>query len=102
MIQNDLCISSIRNVNFYRFCISKYVQLISKVVCSLVTDVTRSSCTVIFKRMRTVIDQCVDVYPFSNEYVLIYKILASVALKYKLVLDKLYPDTVKINVYCVL
>ena len=50
MIQYDQSIYSRRRVNYYRCPISKYVQLINKVVCCLVTDVTRSSGTVIFKR----------------------------------------------------
>ena len=74
IIQYDLSMYSRRNVNYYRCPISKYVQLINKIVCSLVTDVTRSSCTAIFKRMSTIKGQNVDVNPFLNKYVLIYKI----------------------------
>ena len=74
IIQYDLSMLLRRSVNYYRCPISKYVQFINNVVCCLVTDVTRSSCTVIFKRMGTIKGQNVDVYPFLNKYVLIYKI----------------------------
>ena len=74
IIQYDLIMLSRRSVNYNRCPISKYVQLINKVVCCLVTDVTRSSCTVIFKGISTIKEQNVDVYPFLNKYVLIYKI----------------------------
>ena len=45
-------------------------------------------------------------YPFAIKYVLIFKILAIIVLNmletFLKVLDKLVPDTVNVNVYCVL
>ena len=83
--------SSRRNVNFNRCRI--YIQLNN----NLGADVTRSSYTVIFKRMSTVKGHHVVVYPFSIKYVLIFKILALKALNiletFVTVLDKLVPDT---------
>ena len=62
--------------------------------------------TVIFKRISTVKGYHVDVCPPSIKYVLIFKILALIALnifeKFVKVLDKFVPDTVNVNVYCVL
>ena len=54
IIQYVLSMQSRRSVNYYRCPISKYAQLINKGVRCLVTDVTRSSCIVIFKRMSTI------------------------------------------------
>ena len=69
-------------------------------------DITISSYTVIFKRMSTVKGHHVYVYTFSIKYVLIFKILALIALNisetFEKVLDKLVPNTANFNVYCVL
>ena len=74
IIQYDLSMLSRGSVNYYLCPISKYVQLINKVFYCLVTDVTRSSCIVIFKRMSTVKGQNGNKYPFLQYNVLIYKI----------------------------
>ena len=56
--------------------------------------------------LSTVKGHYVAVYPFSIKYVLIFKILALKALNiletFVKVLDKLVPDNVNFNVYCVL
>ena len=60
-----------------------------------------SSYAVIFKRMSIVKDHHVYVYPFSIKYVLIFKILALIALNisetFVTILDKLVPNTVNVN-----
>ena len=56
--------------------------------------------------MSTVKGHHLDVYPFSIQHVLKFKILALLALNiletFVKFLDKLVPDTVNVNVYCVL
>ena len=56
--------------------------------------------------MSTVKGRHVDVYPFLIKYVLIFKILALITLNiletFVKVLGKFVPDTVNVNVNCVL